>query len=80
MKKESEQKEKKKKLPLGRTLQNNLFALRSIFEASPIYLLVYLGSSFVYGIVDFLSEGFMLRMIVDGIDSGKSIESIAQPP
>lgn len=78
MKKESEQKEKKKKLPLGRTLQNNLFALRSIFEASPIYLLVYLGSSFVYGIVDFLSEGFMLRMIVDGIDSGKSIESIVK--
>ena len=76
MKKEKEKKEKKKKLPLGRTVSNNLFALKAIFAASPIYLLVYLGSSFIYGTVEFLSEGYLLRMIVNGIEGGRSVESI----
>ena len=77
MKKENkEKKEKKKKLPLRRTIANNMFALRAIWAASPIYLAVYLGSSFVYGIIEFLSEGYLLRMIVNGIDEGKSVESI----
>ena len=71
-----EKKEKKKKLPLRRTIANNMFALRAIWAASPIYLAVYLGSSFVYGIIEFLSEGYLLRMIVNGIDEGKSIENI----
>ena len=35
--------QKKKKLPLRQTLSNNLFALKVIWEASPIYLSVYLG-------------------------------------
>ena len=76
MKKEKEKKEKKKKLPLGRTVSNNMFALRAIFAASPLYLLVYLGSSFIYGTVEFLSEGYLLRMIVNGIEGGRSVESI----
>lgn len=70
-----EKKEKKKKLPLKRTVSNNLFALRAIWEASPIYLFVYLGSSLIYGTLDFLSEGYLLRRIVNGIDSGESITS-----
>ena len=75
-KKNKEKKEKKKKLPLGRTVSNNMFALRAIFAASPLYLLVYLGSSFIYGTVEFLSEGYLLRMIVNGIEGGRSVESI----
>ena len=75
-KKKKEKKEKKKKLPLGRTVSNNMFALRAIFAASPLYLLVYLGSSFIYGTVEFLSEGYLLRMIVNGIEGGRSVESI----
>lgn len=71
-----EKKEKKKKLPFKRTVSNNLFALRAIWEASPIYLLVYLGSSFIYGALDFLSEGYLLRKIVNGIKSGESTEGI----
>ena len=64
------EKEKKKKLPLDRTIKNNLFALRAIRMGSPLYLTVYLGSSLVYGILDFLSEGYLLRRILNGIDSG----------
>ena len=70
------EKEKKKKLPLRRTLSNNLFALRAIWAASPIYLGVYLGSSLIYGVLDFLGEGYLLRRIVNGISSGEGIDSV----
>lgn len=66
-------KEKKKKLPLKRTISNNLFALRAIGVASPIYLTVYLGSSLIYGGLDFLSETYLLREVVNGIAAGEDI-------
>ena len=69
-------KEKKKRLPLGQTVANNLFALKMIAKASPLYLFVYLGSSFVYGILGFLSETYLLRRIVNGVSSGEPIEYI----
>ena len=75
-KEQKDRKDKKNKLTLKRTMQNNLFALRCIYEASPVYLAVFLGSSFVYGITDFLTEGYLLRMIVNGINKGESIKSI----
>lgn len=77
-KKEKNQKEKKKKLPLKRTISNNLFALQAIGKASPIYLTVYLGSSLVHGVLHFLSENYLLRRIVNGIDAGESITSIVR--
>ena len=73
---EKNEKEKKKKLPLKRTVSNNIFALKVIFTASPLYLLVYLGSSFVYGIIGFLEEGYLLRKIVNGIENGESITGL----
>ncbi len=69
-------KQNKKKLPFKRTLENNTFALRCIWKASPIYLAIYLGSSFVYGILDFLSESYMLRKIVNGVENGEDIAGI----
>ena len=76
--KKKNKKEPKKKLPFRRTVANNAFALRAIWRASPIYLAVYLGSSFVYGILDFLSEGYLLRRIVNGLDSGESVAGIVR--
>lgn len=76
--KSKKKKEKKKRLPLKRTISNNLFALRAIGIASPIYLAVYLGSSIVYGILDFLSESYLLRRIVNGLDAGESIIGIVK--
>ncbi|MBQ9765190.1 MAG: ABC transporter ATP-binding protein [Lachnospiraceae bacterium] len=73
-----DKKEKKKKLPIKRTISNNLFALKMIWNASPIYLVVYIGSSFVYGILGFLSETYLLRRIVNGIDAGEDIVSIVR--
>jgi len=69
----TQKKEKKKKLPLKRTISNNFFALRAIGIASPIYLAVYLGSSLVYGGLEFLSETYMLREIVNSVTAGEDI-------
>lgn len=74
----TQKKEKKKKLPLKRTISNNLFALRAIGIASPIFLTVYLGSSLVYGALDFLSESYLLRKIVNGISAGEDIIGIVK--
>jgi len=75
-KKEKKKKEKKKKLPFGRTFSNNLFALKAIWTGSPLYISVYLGSSFIYGAFDFLTEGYLLRRVVNGLESGESVVSI----
>jgi len=76
--KQNVKREPKKKLPFRRTVANNAFALRAIWRASPLYLAVYLGSSLIYGVLDFLSEGYLLRRIVNGLDSGESTLSIVQ--
>lgn len=66
-------KEKKKKLSLKRNISNNIFALKAIWRASPIYLFIYLSSSIVYGTLDFLSGSYLLRKIVNDISSGTPI-------
>ncbi len=69
-------KEKKKSLSLRRTLSNNIFALKTIWTESPIYLTVYLAGGLVYGVISFLYESYMLRMIVNGATNGESVKSI----
>ena len=73
-KNKTETKEKKKKLSFKRTLSNNIFALRAIWMGSPIYIMVYLGSSFIYGTIDFLSGNYLLRKIVNNIEDAGGIE------
>ena len=74
--KKKKKKEKKKKLALGRTISNNIFALKEIWKGSPLYIAVYLGSSFIYGTFDFLTEGYLLRRIVNGIEAGESVTAL----
>jgi ABC-type multidrug transport system fused ATPase/permease subunit len=74
--KRKNQKEKKEKLSFKKTLSNNLFALKAIWQGSPSYLIIYLGSSFVYGILGFLSGNYLLQKIVNTTTSGGSIDSI----
>ncbi len=69
-------KEKKKKLSLKRNISNNFFALKAIWIASPIYLFVYLSSSVVYGILEFLSGTYLLRRIVNDVSSGSPISDV----
>ena len=72
----TEKDEKKKKLSFGRTVSNNAFALKVIFTASPLYLIVYLGSSLVYGTLGFLEEGYLLRKIVNGLEGGEDAKAL----
>ena len=69
-------KEKKEKLSLKRTLSNNAFALKAIWLASPIYLIIYLGSSVIYGGLDFLSGTYLLRRIVNDVQRGTPISDV----
>ena len=75
-KEDKKEKEEKKRLPFKRTVSNNLFALKAIWAGSPIYLIVYLASSVVYGVLGFLSEIYLLRKIVNGLENGEDIKGI----
>lgn len=69
-------KEKKEKLGFKKTISNNLFAIKAIWHSSPSYLIVYFGSSFIYGILGFLSNTYLLRKIVNDVTAGKSIDGV----
>ncbi len=69
-------KEKKEKLSFKKTVSNNLFAIRAIWQSSPSYMIVYFGSSVIYGILGFFSDTYLLRKIVNDATSGKSIDGV----
>lgn len=71
-------KEKKEKLGFKKTISNNLFAIKAIWKSSPSYMIVYFGSSVVYGILGFFSDTYLLRKIVNDATSGKSIDGVLQ--
>ena len=75
-KKTRKTKEKKKKLSFKKTVSNNVFALKTIWAASPIYLFVYLSSSIVYGTIEFLTGTYLLRRIVNDVSSGTPILNV----
>ena len=74
--KKKDKKEKKKKLPLGRTVSNIFFALRQVWETSPGYFIFYYISTMLYAPLDFLSGSFLLRLIVNGVEDGTPREAI----
>ena len=74
--KPKKRKQKKKKVSLKRNISNNVFALKVIWVASPIYLFVYLSSSVVYGILGFLSSTYLLRRIVNDVSNGAPISHV----
>ncbi len=72
----AKEKKEKKKLPFGRTISNNLFALKAIASAAGLYMAIYLCSNFIYGILDFLTGNYLLKHIIDGVNAGESIKSL----
>ncbi|MBR3909316.1 MAG: ABC transporter ATP-binding protein [Clostridia bacterium] len=74
--KRKNEKQKKEKLSFKKTLSNNFFALKAIWQGSPSYLIIYLGSSFVYGILGFLTNTYLLRKIVNEVSNGGSVDGI----
>ena len=74
--KEKEEK-KKKKLPLRRTVDNNLFALRQVWETSKIYFIVYYVTTFINAPLNFLLGTYLIKLIVDSVEgSGWSTQAI----
>lgn len=75
-KKEKEEK-KKKKLSFRRNLENNLFALRQVWDTSKIYFLVYYVTTFINAPLNFLIGTFLIKLIVDSVEGhGWSTEAI----
>lgn len=69
-------KEKKKKLSFKKTLSNNLFALKAIWESSPSHMIIVFLSSAVFGVLGFFSETYLLRKIVNDVTLGKNIDGV----
>ncbi len=69
-------KEKKKRLPLKRSISNILFALRQVWEVAPLYFIMYYAMTFVWGALDFLEGSYLLRMIVSGIEKATPTRTI----
>ncbi len=74
--KEKNKKAKKEKLSFQRTWQNNLFALREIGRASPLYLIFYLGATVVSGLLEFFTGVYLLRKIVNAVEAGEELSGI----
>ena len=74
--KKQKKEKKEKKVSLKRTWQNNLFALSEIWKASPFYLIVYLGATVVYGLLEFFTGAYLLRKIVNAVEAGQSLSGL----
>ncbi len=74
--KSKDEKEKKKKLPLRRVIENDLFALRIAWRVWPAYLFFYFLMSVIYAVTSFFGGSFLLRMIVNGMQTGRDIGPI----
>ncbi len=71
-----DKKKKEKKVSLKRTWQNNLFAIREIGKASPSYLIAYLGTTVVYGLLEFFTGAYLLREIVNAVEAGQELTGL----
>ena len=74
--KNKNQETKKEKLGFKKTLHNNLFALKAIWQSSPSHMIIVFSSSVVFGILGFFSETYLLRKIVNDVTQGKDIDSV----
>lgn len=73
---EKTKKKKKEKLGFRKTLSNNWFAVSVILKTAPLYLLVYIFTSVFGGVLDFLSEGYLLRKVVNNIESKNNVNEV----
>ena len=75
-KKEKEEK-KKKKLPFRRTLDNNFFALRQVWQTSKLYFFVYYFTTVINAPLNFLLGTYLIKLIVDSVEgTGWSTDAI----
>ncbi len=68
---------KPEKLPLRRVLQNNFYILRIIHKIAPAFLWADLVLDLLWSVIEFLSGAFLLKVVVDRMDAGESIGTLA---
>ena len=64
-----DKKAKKKKLSLSRTVSNIAFALSQVWHTSRMYFIFYFFMTLVYSVLDFFMGSYLIRMIVNGVES-----------
>ncbi len=74
--KDKAKKEIKKKLSLRRNISNITFALSQVWRVSLWYFIFYFGITFINAPLDFLSDSFLIKIIVDGIEGGTPVSFI----
>lgn len=73
---QEKKKEEKRKIPFGRTIANNIFALKMIWQVSKLYFVIYLVVTILYAPLNFLTSTYLLRLIVDGVRDGTPVGTI----
>ncbi len=76
-KKAKAEKPKKQKLGARRSASNISFAFRQVWEASRSYFVFYFVIVMLYAPLDFFTDSYLLRVIVDGVESGVDVMRIA---
>lgn len=66
------EKRKKQRLPLRRSISNIRFALAQVWSVSHMYFIMYFAMTFVYAPLDFLSDSYLLRVIVNATENKAS--------
>ena len=65
-----EKKPKEKPLSFRRVMANNFFVLKIIWKTAPLYLPTWYLWSIFATLLDFFSETYMLRYVVNGLQDG----------
>ncbi len=68
--------EKKKNLPFTRNISNVLFALEQVWRVSKWYFIFYFGITLINAPLDFLTDSFLIKLIVDGVENGTAVSFI----
>lgn len=69
-------KEKKLKMPIKRIISNNMLILKMIYSSSPLLIWSSIILNVIIAFTSFISNTFVLRYAINGINEGRSFESI----
>ncbi len=75
-KEKAKEKKKKPKLSARRSASNICFAFAQVWESSKWYFCLYFIPAFLMAPLDFLSDSYLLRLIVDGVSGGGDLSYI----
>ena len=68
-------KDKENSLSARRVASNTWFALKVVWTATPLYLIMYFFCTIIWGILGFLGETYVLRMVVNTAQTAQGIDS-----